>query len=405
MRMRIRLLLSLAVASSSLVPASAFAQSSAVAANECLPSSPFPCSTPEDEGLDPFVLEAFMNDVAWWGQQGRIVGGELLVIKNRRVVWHQAVGWSDRERQVPLERNSIYRIRSMTKPFTGAAILILAEEGRLDLDDPVARFLPSFDNGRSGAITIRQLLTHGAGFEQTRFPEGYWTRPDLRSAVDLIGETGPPNPIGVSYSYSDHNSATLGAIIAELTGAPAEEFIRERILDPLGLADTHAYFAPDSSWAPRVNSTYGTASDGPVERYWDNTMAQQTPWFRASGGLYSTVYDYARWLSVWMNLGAYEGGRLLQESTVREALAQGYSAGYGMHWERFPETEQEEEAGDASDSGDNGLPRFGHRGSDGTLAIAFPDQDAMVLYFTQSRGARLVWSEALRRIPSLVGAE
>ena len=223
--------------------------------------------------------------------------------------------------------------------------------------------------------------------------------------MDLIGEAGPPNPPGQSYRYSDHNSATLGAIIAELTGAPAEAFIRERILDPLGLDDTHAYFAPDSSWAPRMNSTYGTPSDGPLRRYWDNTMEQQTPWFRASGGLYSTVYDYARWLSVWMDLGAYEGGRLLEEATVREALAQGYSPRYGMHWERFPESGQEDEAGDAAEPGWAGLPTFGHGGSDGTFAIAFPDQDAMVLYFTQSRGARLVWTEAMRRIPGLVAAE
>ena len=392
MRMRNRLLLSFAVASSLLVHPEAFAQSTALARDECLPSSPFPCSTAEDEGLDPFVIEAFMNDVAWWVEQGRIVGGELLLIVNGRVAWHQAVGWSDRDRRVPLERNSIYRMRSMTKPFTGAAILILAEEGRLDLDDPASKYLSSFDNERSGAITIRELLTHGTGFEQTRFPDGYWARPDLRSAVDLVGEMGPPNPPGESYRYSDHNSATLGAIVAEVTGAPVEEFIQARLLDPLGLRDTHAYFSPDSAWAPRMNSTYGTRTDGPLERYWDPTMPQQTPWFRASGGLYSTVFDYARWLSVWMNLGEYEGGRLLEEATVREALAQGYSPGYGMHWERF----------DGPEEG-TALPAFGHSGSDGTFAMAFPPVDAMVLYFTQSRGARLVWAEAMRQIPGLVG--
>jgi CubicO group peptidase (beta-lactamase class C family) len=110
--------------------------------------------------------------------------------------------------------------------------------------------------------------------------------------------------------------------------------------------------------------------------------------------MYSTVYDYARWLSVWMNLGAYDGGRLLEEETVREALRAGYSPAYGMHWQLFPKD------GEAS-----ALPRFGHSGSDGTIAVAFPEQDAMVLYFTQSRGARLVWDEAMRRLSSLAGAE
>ena len=393
MRTSIRLTLSLAVVACALSATPALGQSAAVGGHMCVELAPFPCSTPEDEDLDPFVIETFMTDVAWWGEQERIVGAELLVIKNRKIVWHEVVGWSDRERRVPLERNSIYRVRSMTKPFTGAAILMLAEEGRLDLDDPVARYLTSFDNERSAAITIRELLTHGAGFEQVAFPDGYWSRPDLRSAVDLIGDIGPPNPPGESYRYSDHNSATLGAIVAELTGAPVEEFIRARILEPLELHDTHAHFAPDSAWAPRMNSTYGVRN-GRLERYWDSSLPQQTPWFRASGGLYSTVFDYARWLMVWMDLGAFEGGRLLEEATVREALAEGYSPEYGMHWERFDEPE------DAA-----GLPRFGHGGSDGTFAIVFPEADAMVLYFTQSRGARLVWQEAMRRIPSLVGLE
>ena len=392
MRTRNRLLLSFAIASSLLVHPDAFAQSNALARNECLQSSPFPCSTAEDEGLDPFVIEAFMNDVTWWVEQGRIVGGELLLIVNGRVAWHQAVGWSDRDRRIPLERNSIYRMRSMTKPFTGAAILILAEEGRLDLDDPASKYLPSFDNERSGAITIRELITHGAGFEQTRFPDGYWARPDLRSAVDLVGEMGPPNPPGESYRYSDHNSATLGAIVAEVTGAPVEEFIQARLLDPLRFRFSPARFSPDSAWAPRMNSTYGTRTDGPLERYWDPTMPQQTPWFRASGGLYSTVFDYARWLSVWMNLGEYEGGRLLEEATIREALAQGYSPGYGMHWERS----------DGPGAG-TALPAFGHSGSDGTFAMAFPAVDAMVRFFTESLSASVAWTEAMRQIPGLVG--
>lgn len=369
------------------------AQTEQAGRQECLPEAPFPCSD-DLEGLDPFRLDAFMSDAAWWVEQGRIVGAELLVVRNGRTVWHRAVGWSDRERERPLERNSIYRIRSMTKPFTGAAILILAEEGRLRLDDRVALYLPSFDNERSGEITIREALTHGTGFEQSDFPDGYWDRPDLLTAVELIGERGPPYPPGETFRYSDHNSAILGAIVAERTGAPAEVFIQERILDPLGLRDTHLFFAPDSVWAPRMNATYGRFPNGRISRYWDPTMDQQTPWFRASGGIYSTVYDYARWLSVWMRLGSYDGGRILEEATVREALAAGYSPNYGMHWERFTEP------GDPT-----ALPRFGHTGSDGTIAVAFPEHDAMVLYFTQTRGARMVWDDAMRRLPSLVGAE
>lgn len=368
-----------------------FAQRAPRSSAECLNEAPYPCTAPDQVGLDAAVLRAFTDDLQEWVEQGQLVGAELLVVKNRKIAWHAAVGWSDRERGLPLERNSIYRIRSMTKPFVGATILRLAEEGRLNLDDRVAEYLPSFDNARSGAITIRHLLTHGAGFEQTGFPSTYWGQPSLREAIRQVGESGPPNPPGEHYRYSDHNSATLGAIVAELTGAPVEESIRKRILEPLSLNDTHMHFAPDSTWATRMNSTYRLEGDRLV-RYWHNGQSQQTPWFRASGGIYTTVFDYARWLELWMDEGSLAGVRILSPETVREALRPGYTEGYGLHWELFSALPAE-----------GTLPTFGHGGSDGTIAVAYPHADAMILFFTQSRGARGPWLEAVRRLPSLVG--
>lgn len=360
---------------------------------DCLEDVPYPCVTPSEVGLDAEVLAGFMDRVGAWVVDGDLMGAELLVVKDRKIAWHAAAGWSDRERDIPLARNSTYRIRSMTKPFVGATVLMLAEEGRLALDDRVADYLPSFDNDRSGSITIRQLLTHGTGFEQTGFPDGYWEQPDLRRAIRLVGEEGPPNPPGERYRYADRNSATLGAIVAELTGAPVEEALRRRIFEPLGLDDTHTHFSPDSAWADRMNSTY-SVQDGRLEKYWDNTRPQQTPWFRASGGIYTTVFDYARWLEVWMDRGAFAGGRLLSEEMVMEALTPGYADGYGLHWELF------------SGSADGTEVRaFGHGGSDGTFALAIPELNAMVLYFTQSRGASGPWQRAMRELPSLVGLE
>jgi CubicO group peptidase (beta-lactamase class C family) len=360
---------------------------------DCLAEAPYPCAPAGELGLDPAVLQAFTEDLHAWVSDGRFVGAELLVVKDRRIAWHVAMGWSDREEERPLRRNSIYRMRSMTKPFVGTAVLMLAEEGRLDLDDRAADHLPSFDNERSGTITIRQLLTHGAGFEQTGFAPEYWAQPNLREAIRSVGEEGPPNPPGERYRYADRSSATLGAIVAELTGQPVEEFIRGRILQPVGLHDTHAHFAPDSAWAGRMNSTYSLQGRR-LDRYWDNTQMQQTPWFRASGGLYSTVFDYARWLEVWMDRGAFHEGRLLSEETVAEALTPGFTEGYGLHWELFPGPPDQ-----------RGLPAFGHGGSDGTFAIAYPALDAMILFFTQSRGASAPWREAMERLPTLVGMD
>lgn len=138
-----------------------------------LPESPFPYAHAKDVGLSSSDVEGLGDQIHRWVKEGRIVGAEVMLVKNRRIVLHEATGWSDRERQIPLERNSIYRIRSMTKPIVGTAVLVLIEEGRLNLDDPVARYLPSFDNERSGEITIRQLLTHRGGFIQDVYPPQY----------------------------------------------------------------------------------------------------------------------------------------------------------------------------------------------------------------------------------------
>ncbi len=283
-----------------------------------------------------------------------------------------------------MERNSIFRMRSMTKPLVGTAVLMLMEAGALDLDDAVADYLPSFDTDKAGSITIRELLKHTSGLgDHGREDIGLGQRPaaytSLRALVDEIGEIGPLVPSG-TFNYSDSGSSTLGAIVTEVSGMPVEQFIEKQILEPLGMADTYTRFAPDAAWAGRMNSTYQRSREiCGFERYWDPTMAQQFPYFRASGGLYSTAMDYARFMTMWMNKGRYGDTRLLSEETIETALYpysdEGDGRHYGMHWAI------------SNMQMSNGLPAlFGHGGSDGTLAYAAPELDAIVLFFTQSRG-------------------
>ncbi|UCF05379.1 MAG: beta-lactamase family protein [bacterium] len=338
------------------------------------PGAPFSYARPEEVGLLSSEMESLANRVYNWVKQGKIVGAEVMVVKNRRIVLHEASGWSDRERRIPLQRKSIYRIRSMTKPFIGTTVLMLAEEGLLSLDDKVATYIPSFDNERSREITIRQLLTHTAGYVQGGFPSGYWNVPTLREAVDKIGQMGPPHLPGESFRYSDLSTATLGAVVAEITGSPVERFLEHRIFGPLGMSDTYTWFAPNVHWASRMNSTY-RRNWFSWKKYWDNTKKQQTPFFRASGGIYTTVFDYARFLRTWMDYGKYDRGQILSKASVLEALKRGSLANYGYHWSIY----------DGSTSSGH-LPTFGHGGSDGTLAIAYPRLDMLILFFTQSRG-------------------
>jgi CubicO group peptidase (beta-lactamase class C family) len=341
-----------------------------------------------------------------------VVGAEILILKDRRIALHQAMGWSDRERLVPLERNSIYRIASMTKPFAGAAALLLWEEGLLDLEDRVAEHLPSFENERSGRITIRQALTHRSGFVQGGEPPGYREQPTLREAVDLIGEAGPYFPPGDRFVYSNLNSETLGALVEALTGQPVEAFLEERILAPLGLDDTHTRFSADAPWAGRVASSYRRWGAGSWEKYWSPESEEDRGWFSPAGDLYGTAFDYARFLALWMDRGRFEGGELLTPGTVTAALADPERAGpttdaaradpasegsgpraryYAMQWEVY-----------APPSGPGELPVFGHRGASGTLGVAFPEQDVIVVFLTQSQETEVV-EEVLETVLEMFG--
>jgi CubicO group peptidase (beta-lactamase class C family) len=352
-------------------------------------ASPYPYAAPEEVGLERGALDALADSVADWVGAGEIVGAEILVVKDRRVVLHQAIGWRDRTAGLPLERNTLFRIRSMTKPFTATSIFLLAEAETLGLEDPVAKYLPSWRNPQSDGITIRQLLSHTGGFVQGGFPGPFQEYPDLRAAVDAVGEAGPQNPPGERYEYSDVGSATLGAIVAEVSGIPLERFIESRILEPLGLSDTHTHYWPGAPWAQRMNPTYVRPSPGADwVQYWNPSQSQAMPFFRASGGLYTTVFDYARWLDLWMERGEHGAERLISKETVNAALTPGASPGYGLHWEIFSPVPD-----------DGSLPTFGHGGSDGTLAVAIQELNATALIFTQSRGNRV-----LRRFGSMVRA-
>ena len=343
--------------------------------------APFTYAAPEDVGVSAQQLWLFKERLYSRVVARHLVGSEILVIKDGRIVLHQAMGWADIDRAVPMDRNSVFRIASMTKPFVGTVTLMLVEEGRIGLDDPVAAFLPSFDNPRSGAITARQLLTHRSGFAQAAEPEGYSEAPSLRDAVDLLGEFGPDYPPGEDFMYSSLNSETLGALIEAVTGEPVERILEQQIIQPLGLSDTHTAFAPEVSWADRVPSLYRRWGDGPWERFWNPLRPHEVEWFSPAGDLYGTAFDYAEFLT------GFLAGQLVPDSTAAAALADPIAGSrpaplprwYGMHWEIY-----------SAASGQGGLPAFGHRGATGTVGMAIPGANAIVIYLTNSQETDVV---------------
>jgi len=355
-------------------------------------------------------LQQAVETVREWVNKDEIVGAVMLVLRHDKIVLHEAVGWSDRENKLPMKLDTIVSLRSMTKPLVGTAILLLMEEGRLRLDDKVAQYLPAFDNPKSRDITLYQLLTHTSGLTGAIYDTLKGTQyKSLREAVDDVGRMGPSFKPGTDYRYSDPGSSTLGALIAQIAGLPAEEFIEKRILDPLQMKDSFCEIRGAEPRRPRIASAYrlcGRAADDPSRaagspnectgaskwiKYWDNTRPPIVPFFRASGGLYSTAMDYARFMALMLHRGRFGNLRLLAPATVRLATsphsAYVYDASqlrekgefYGLHW--FVVTDKYAPLRTPASPG-----TFFHGRSDGPFAWADPAQDLIGIYLTRSRG-------------------
>lgn len=353
-----------------------------------LENAPFPyAETAEDVGVSSDALWLFKERLYSRVVARHVVGAEVLVIVDGRIVLHQAMGWADRDDLVPMERNSIFRLASMTKPVAGTAALMLSDEGLVGLGEPVGRYLPSFRSEVAGRITVLELLTHRSGFVQGGDPPGYADQPTLVDAARLVGEQGPTFEPGEKFVYSNLNSEVLGAVVTTVSGIRIEQFIEERILLPLGMSDTHTAFSPDGDWADRVPSSYRSWGGTSWERWWNPARPHERSWFSPAGDLFGSAFDYARFLRVWIDRGAFESERLLGAGTVEEALADPTATDtmpvrarwYGMHWEIY---DAPPEAG--------ALPAFGHRGATGTLGMAIPDRNAIVIYLSNSNETEVV---------------
>ena len=351
--------------------------------------SPFPPARPEEVGIDPAALERLDALAAGFVEREEAVGSELLVIKNRRTVLHSAHGWRDVEAQRPMEPGTLFCIRSMTKPLTGVVVQQLVAEGALAVTDRLADLWPAFDTEATREITVEHLLNHTSGWPLSLLLGKDIRQMDGIEDVALLGiERGPEFTPGERFQYSDQNSDTLGALVQRLTGRPFEEVLRESVLEPLDMRDTVCVMREDEPLRARTSSSYGGAR-GAWQRFWKPDDEPQFPFLLGSQGVYSTPVDYARFLEMMMRRGRGPHGRVLSRRSVRDLLeparkAAGVAAGfdtletwYGRQWIVWTRE---------GDDGERETVAFGHSGSDGTWAWAFPEQDLMVLYFTQSRG-------------------
>jgi len=358
------------------------------------PEAPvFPYATPESQGISTESVTELADLVQSYFKEELIVGAELVVIKNRKIVLHEVVGWNDRENEIPMEKNTLFNIRSMTKPITGAAIQILVDEGRLRLDSRAAEYLPGFDNENSRNITVEQLLTHRSGL-----PLSIITAADeyetLFSMANEVGTRGPEFTPGSKFWYSDAGAEVLGAIVEVETGVSLDTFVTERILEPLRM-NSSFYYHPatqNDSRRDRIADLY-VGGIGEWVKVWSSEEPLY-PFAFGSQSLYSTPVDYARFLAMWMDDGRVGGRQLLSSEAVSRTLTPASEMSSLGSDIPYPEGFFNLEAyyGQMAivySTGTNGIPEvevIGHSGSDGTHAWAWPRLDLMILYFTQSRG-------------------
>lgn len=351
---------------------------------------PFPPATAASVQLDQKKLESLDARVADLVRKEEIVGAELLVIKDGKTVLHTAHGHMNHESDRRMEPGSVFCVRSMTKPVIAAAIMMLVQGGSVSLDDPVSKHLKEFSAPETAAITIEHLLRHQSGLPLSLIMD---RNPRELESIRQVAGLGAGHELefqpGSAFRYSDQGTDTLTAVIEVASGMPAAAFVRKRILDPLGMSESLCVFPKEHALRERACVKY-VGSRGSWTPFWKPDEAPLFRTFLGSQGLYATATDYARFLTFWLRMGRGPEGRLLARRHVRTVLTPsehadlgaggflGLRAGYGGLMQLW--------TAPANSGSGRSVAAFGHSGSDGTWAWAFPKERALVLYFTQSRG-------------------
>jgi CubicO group peptidase (beta-lactamase class C family) len=302
--------------------------------------------------FDPARLERLDTYMRMSVDSQWVAGAVALVLRDGEVVFERAVGWADREARRAMTTDAIFRIASQTKAFTSVAILQLVEEGRIALDDPVSRWIPSFtrttvasraDTGRTlvparRRITVFDLLTHTAGISygtDAHVAERYraaglgpaagfgWYTADkdepICTTIDRLGTMPFVEQPGERFVYG-YNTDILGCIVERASGLPLDRYFAERISGPLGLRDTEFFLPRDK--VVRLAAVYRSDSAGRAVRA-DTGQRGQGHYvdgprrsFSGGAGLTSTARDYARFLEALRRGGAIDGVRILSPRSV-----------------------------------------------------------------------------------------
>ena len=379
--------------------------------------------TPEEVGMSSERLDRLSLALENYVKEGRLAGAVTIVVRRGKMAYREGIGHRDVEVQAPMPSDGIFRIASQTKALASVGVMLLQEEGKLLITDPVGNYLPMFaettvaePNDEGGynvvaarrPIAIRDLLTHTAGlsyglgllvgdrgpaadaWEEAGITGWYFANRDepvvdtMARLSDLPMDAHP----GESWIYG-YNTDILGAMIEKISGQTLGEFLKERLFEPLGMSDTH-FFLPESKLG-RLATVYSSVGDGSsFERAPDpGHMVGQGHYvsgprmaFSAGAGALSTATDYATFLQMMLNGGELNGTRILSRKTVESMLrdhlggiafraGQGFGLGFSI----------------THDPAATGLPgsvgEFGWGGAYHSTYWADPEEELVVVYLTQ----------------------
>jgi CubicO group peptidase (beta-lactamase class C family) len=307
-----------------------------------------PMGSPEQAGFAPEALARIAVRMQEHVDANRITGATGLIARHGKIVYFATYGAMDRESRKAMPKDAIFRIYSMTKAVTGVAAMILHDEGKFALSDPVARYLPEFGSPKVAIdendpvtgkrkvrlvdaerpITILDLLRHTSGITYTGPTDqdgvsyyrgmGYGD-PDasLEQMVRKLATAPLAHQPGTTWAYG-YSTDVLGRLVEAVSGMPLDRFFESRIFQPLAMVDT-GFHVPESKWdrlvtldAPNADQTV-RRSEGPAQ----DGFKKPPGWFSGGGGLVSTTRDYARFCQMLLNEGELYGVRILSKQAVQ----------------------------------------------------------------------------------------
>lgn len=367
-------------------------------------------------GLSSERLEFLTNTFQEYVDQGELPGAVVLVARKGQIAYLNAFGKSDKENNLPMQENSIFRIASQTKAIVSVGIMLLQEEGKLLITDPVGKYIPAFKETtvavpQEGAayeivkaqrpITIRDLLTHTAGigygqgiasdlWKQANIQGWYFADREepIQATVSRMAALPFEAQPGEKFVYG-YNTDILGALIEVVSGESLDTFLKTRILDPLGMNDTHFYLSKAKS--SRLTVVYSPTKKGLERAPNPGGMVGQGAYldgprvsFSGGAGFLSTAVDYAKFLQMMLNKGNFNGKQIISPKTVA-LMTVNHLGAIPFPWEKgvgfglgFSVVEDLGQRGVLGSKGE-----FGWGGAYHSTYWVDPQEELVVVYFTQ----------------------